>query len=190
MDKHKLGLFTLLLLLGLSLDARCQQAYVTGGAGASNWSLDCGSSGCSRNPTSWRVAAGYRLNHVVAFEGFYIDLGRARSSDFSTDGSLASTGLGVQTLLGWDFGTVELAGKIGWARMRNRFQAAPTSPYESLSRNRNEVIGGLMAAWHVAPNLSIRFDADIVTVALDGDFVYYARGADVTTYMLGVMLRF
>jgi hypothetical protein len=31
---------------------------------------------------------------------------------------------------------------------------------------------------------------DIVTVALDGDFIYYARGSDVTTLMLGVMFRF
>lgn len=177
-------------LLALAPAAPAQSMYAAGSAGTSHWALDCGPGDCARSPGTWRVAAGYRLNSVIAFEAFYIDLGRARSSDFSVDGSLSSTGLGVQALVGWDFGPVEVAGKIGGARLRNRFEAAPTSAYASLRIGSNELIGGVTAAWHVTPALSIRFDADIVTVALNGDALYYSRGADVTTYMLGAMLRF
>lgn len=179
-----------LCLLAPALEAQSQGFYVAGGAGASRWTYDCGAAGCDRAPATWRVAAGYRLNAVVAFEAFRIDFGRARSSDFSTDGTLAGRGLGVQTLVGWDFGPVEAAGKIGWARMRNRFEAAPTSTYASQTVTSNEAIGGFTMAWHVTPALAIRFDADIVSVVLNGDLLGYSRGSDAVSYMLGAMLRF
>lgn len=171
-------------------DARAEGLYLAGSAGSAHWSLDCGGNGCARDPGAWRLAAGWRLNPVVAFEAFYLDLGRARSSEASTDGTLAASGLGVQTLLGWDFGSVALAGKIGVARMRIAFDAAPTSLYGSERVRRNELVGGLAAAWHATPRLSFRFDADIVTVALNGDALFYSRGADVVTATLGAMLRF
>lgn len=180
-----------LCLLSPVADARADDGfYLAGSAGSAHWSLDCGSAGCSRDPGAWRVAAGWRPNAVVAFEAFHIDLGRARSSDFSTDGTLAARGLGVQTLVGWDFGTVALAGKIGVARLHIAFDAAPTSLYGSERLRRNEPIGGFTAAWHATPRLSFRFDADIVTVALNGDSLFYSRGGDVVTATLGAMLRF
>lgn len=184
-----------LVLLALCLlarlpDARADGLYLTGSAGQAHWGLDCGNAGCSRNPGAWRVAAGWQLNRVVAFEAFHIDLGRARSSDFSTDGTLAARGPGVQALVGWDFGAFGMAGKIGVARLRIAFDAAPTSSYTSQRLHSNEVIGGFVLAWHATPNLSVRFDADIVTVALNGDALYYSRGGDVVTSTLGMVLRF
>lgn len=171
-------------------DARAQGLYLTGSAGQAHWGLDCGSAGCSRNPGAWRVAAGWQLNHVVALEAFQIDLGRARSSEFMTDGTLAASGPGVQALVGWDFGNFGMAGKIGLARLRIAFDAAPTSSYASQRLHSNELIGGLVLAWHATPKLSVRFDADIVTVALNGDALYYSRGGDVVTSTLGLALRF
>jgi hypothetical protein len=47
-----------------------------------------------------------------------------------------------------------------------------------------------MGAYRVTPNISLRLDVDIVTVALDSSGIFYARGADVTTFMLGLMYRF
>jgi hypothetical protein len=182
-------------LLALALQAfapgaAAQEAYGTGGAGRSSWAFDCGAGGCQRNTTAWRVAAGYRFNRVVALEAFYMDLGRARSSDFSLDGRLGATGAGAQALIGWQFGNVDLAGKIGLAGMRNDFRASPTSLYSSSTARHTELIGGLMGAYRITPNVALRMDVDIVTVALEGDFLFYSRGSDVTTLMLGMMVRF
>ena len=175
---------------GLASGAAAQGAYVVGSAGRTNWAYDCGPDGCERDTTAWRVAVGYRFNRVVALEGFYTDFGRARSSSFSEDGSLGASGAGAQALIGWQFGAVDLAGKIGFAAMRNDFRASPTSSYSSSSARRTEVIGGLMGAWRVTPSVAVRLDFDILTVALDGDSIYYSRGSDVTTVMLGLMYRF
>jgi hypothetical protein len=106
------------------------------------------------------------------------------------DGRLGATGIGVQAIVGWQFETIDFAGKIGLARMRNDFRAAPTSSYSSLTVGRNELVGGLVCAYRITPNLAVRMDLDIVTVALDGDFLRYVRGSDVVTLMLGVMFRF
>lgn len=167
-----------------------QEAYGTGSAGRSSWAFDCGPAGCQRNTTAWRVAAGYRFNRVVALEAFYMDLGRARSSDFSLDGQLGAKGAGAQALIGWQFGDVDLAGKIGLAGMRNDFRPSPTSSYSSSTARHTELIGGLMGAYRITPNVALRLDVDIVTVALEGDLFFYSRGSDVTTLMLGVMVRF
>lgn len=188
---RKLNLWLVALALqGLAFGAVAQEAYAVGSVGRASWAFDCGPNGCQRGTTAWRVAAGYRFNRVVALEAFYADLGRARSSDFSLDGRLGATGAGVQTLIGWQFGDTDLAGKIGLAGMRNNFRASQTSLYSSTSVRRTELVGGLMGAYRVTPNLAVRMDVDIVTVALDGDFIYYARGSNVTTLMLGVMFRF
>ena len=177
-------------LQAMALGAIAQEAYAAGSAGRADWALGCGPAGCQRGTTAWRVAAGYRFNRVVALEAFYLDLGRARSSDFSVDGRLGATGLGAQALLGWQSDDLELAGKIGLAGMRNSFQASPTSLYPSTSVRRTELIGGLMGAYRLTPNVSLRLDVDIVTVALEGDLVFFSRGSDVTTLMVGMMVRF
>jgi hypothetical protein len=184
---------TWLLAIGLqalALAVCAQEAYLGGALGRSSWSLDCGAAGCERSTSAARIAAGYRFNRLVAVEGFYLDFGRARSSDFSLDGKLGATAMGVQTLLGWQFGGFELAGKLGLASMRNQFRPASSSLYSASSVHRNEFIGGLMGAYRVAPHFSVRLDLDLVTVALDGDALYYARGSDVATVMLGVVFRF
>jgi hypothetical protein len=175
---------------GLAFGVSAQEPYVVGAAGRSNWSYGCGPNGCQRSTTAWRVAAGYRFNSAVAWEAFHIDLGRARSSDFSADGDLSATGTGVQALLGWQFGDVDLAAKLGLARMTNEFHAAPSSSYASVRVQRNEFVGGLMGAYRVTPSVSVRLDLDIVTVALNGDALFYSRGLDVTAVLLGVMFRF
>jgi hypothetical protein len=188
---HKIWIGLLALALqAMAAGAAAQEAYVTGGGGRSSWTLDCGPSGCDRGPAAWRLGAGYRFNRAVAVEGFYVDFGRARSSEFSLDGTLSAAGLGVQGLFGWPIGDVDLAGKIGLVSLRNEFRAAGNSSYASSSLRRSELIGGLVGAWRVTPTLSIRLDLDIVTVALDGDTIYYARGSDVTAVTLGLMVRF
>lgn len=179
-----------LCLQALALGASAQEAYLAGGLGRSYWNFDCGPNGCDRTTASWRIAAGYRFNRLVAVEGFHFDFRRARSSETYLDGELAGTALGVQALLGWQVGEVELAGKIGLAEVRSDFRPAPTSFYAAKVSRHTEVIGGLMAAYRLTPNLSLRLDVDVVTVALDSGDIFYARGADVTTYMLGLMYRF
>jgi hypothetical protein len=175
---------------GLASGAAAQEAYVAGAAGHSSWSYGCGPEGCQRGTTAWRVAAGYRFNGGVALEGFYFDLGSARSSDITTNGRLRATGVGVQALLGWQFGQFDLAAKLGLADMRNDFRAAPTSLYASMGVHRTEFVGGLMGAYRVTPTVAVRLDMDIVTVALNGDAIFYSRGSNVTSTLLGVMLRF
>jgi hypothetical protein len=177
-------------LHGLAISAAAHEAYVVGSAGRANWAYDCGPNGCQRDTTAWRIAAGYRFNRVVALEGFYFDFGRARSSNFSVDGKLGATGAGVQSLIGWQFGAFDFAGKIGLASMTNDFRASPTSSYPSSRMRRTELVGGLMSAYHLTPALSVRLDVDILTVALNGDAVYYSRGSDVTTGLFGLIHRF
>jgi len=189
MKKLRPWLFAL-SMQALAFGAVAQEAYVGGSAGRSSWAYDCGPTGCQRNATAWRVAAGYRFNRVVALEAFYVDFGHAQNSYYAVNGRLSATGLGLQTLLGWRFGDFDLAGKIGLAAMRNEFRAAPTSSYSSTSRHRTELVGGLMSAYHVTPRLAVRMDVDVLTVALDGDAIYYSRGSDVTTVLLGVVFRF
>jgi hypothetical protein len=106
------------------------------------------------------------------------------------DGALGATRAGVQSLIGWQFGAFDLAGKIGLSEMTNDFRASPRSSYSSISVHRTELVGGLMSAYHLTPNLSIRMDADILTVALNGDAVFYSGGSDVTTVLFGLMYRF
>ncbi len=181
------------VLLGLtaaSFGTQAQGIYVAAGAGASQWGMDCGSSGCDRSATALRLAAGYRFNRVIALEAFQLDLGRARSSSNMIDGELRSRGTGVETILGGQIGDVELAGKIGLASMRNDFRAAPSSFDPSERRTRTEVIFGAMLAYRFTPQLALRFDLDFVTVALNGDFIFYSRGADVSTLTMGLAYRF
>jgi hypothetical protein len=179
-----------LCLQTLALGAVAQEAYVAGGVGQSNWNFDCGSNGCDRNTTAWRAAAGYRFNRIVALEAFYFDFGRARSSSAALDGTLGGTAVGLEALIGWQFGAFDLAGKIGLASVRADFRPAPTS-FDVATRVRNtEVIGGLMGAYRITPNVALRLDVDIVTVALERDTIFFRRGADVTTVLFGVALRF
>jgi hypothetical protein len=177
-------------LQGLALCAAAQEPYLVAAIGRSNWAFDCGSDGCQRGTTAWRVAAGYRFNRLVAVEGFYFDLGRSNSSNFSFDGKLGATGAGVQALIGWQFGEVDLAGKLGLAGMTNDFRASPKSSYASSRVHRTELVGGLMGAYHLTPSLAVRMDVDVLTVALDGDAFFYSRGSDVRTVVLGLMHRF
>lgn len=184
---------TVLMALGLlaaSCGAAAQEAYLMGAAGRASWNFECGPQGCQRGSTAWQLAAGYRFNRLVAVEALYLDMGRARSSDYALNGRLGGTALGAQVLLGWRIGDIDLAGKIGWAQVQADFRPAPGSLDVAERRHHNEVIGGLMGAYHLTPDLSIRLDVDIVTVALNSDFLFYSRGADVTTVLLGAMLRF
>jgi hypothetical protein len=175
---------------GLASVASAQVPYVVGSAGRSDWAYDCGPSGCQRNTAAWRVAAGYRFNRVVALEGFYFDLGRARSSDYSVNGRLGATAFGAQTLLGWQFGEAELAAKLGLAGMRNDFRSEAPNSAPSTSVHRTEFIAGVMATYRVTPSVGVRLDADYVTVALNGDALFYSRGSNVTTVLLGLTMRF
>jgi hypothetical protein len=179
-----------LIAQGLASAASAQEAYVAGSAGRSNWAYDCGPSGCQRNTGAWRVAAGYRFNRVVALEGFYSDLGRARSSDYSVNGRLGATAFGVETLLGWQFGDVELAAKLGLAGMRNDFRTESVNSSPSTSVHRTEFIAGVTGTYRVTPSVGVRLDADYVTVALNGDALFFSRGSNVTTVLLGFMVRF
>lgn len=191
MDKHTaLGGALVALLATQAPSAAAQEAYIAAGAGRSSWALDCGPRGCQRDTGAWRLAAGYSFNRVVALEAFYVDLGRARSSDFYLDGSLGATGAGVQALIGWQSEAFGVAGKIGLARMHNTFLASTGSSYSSITVRRNELIGALTASYRVTPSVALRMDLDIVTVALDGDFIRYVRGSDVRTLLLGVRLAF
>lgn len=183
-------LIGLLCLQALASGAVAQEAYVAGSAGQSNWNFDCGPAGCDRNTTAWRVAAGYRFNRVVAVEAFYADFGRARSSTSSLDGELSGQATGIEALVGWQFGAFEVAGKLGGASVRSDFRPAPGSFNVASTARHNEVIGGLMGAYRFSQNLSLRLDVDIVTVALDSFGIFYSRGADVTTYLLGLAVRF
>jgi len=180
----------LLCLQGLAFGAAAQDAYVVGSLGRASWDFDCGTNGCQRGTNAWRVGAGYRFNRVLALEAFHFDFGRARSSDYALDGTLGGAALGVQALVGWQFDVLDFAGKIGLARVRSEFRAAPTSGYESTTVHKGELMGGLMAAWRVTPGLAVRLDVDIVTLALNGDSLYFSRGSNVTTLLLGVAYRF
>lgn len=177
-------------LQALAIGATAQEAYVAGGVGRSSWNFDCGPNGCNRTTPSWRVAAGYRFNGVVAVEGFHFDFRRARSSEPYLDGELAGTALGMQALLGGQVGAFELAGKIGLAEVRSDFRPAPTSLNPAKASRHTEVIGGAMVAYRLTPNISLRLDVDVVTVALDSYGIFYSRGADVTSVTLGMTYRF
>lgn len=182
-----------LIVLGLqavSFGAMAQEAYLAGGLGQSHWNFDCGANGCDRSTTAWRVAAGYRFNRIVAVEAFYFDFGRARSSTPSLDGQLRGTAAGAQALVGWQFGAFDVAGKLGLASVRSDFRPAPTSFDVATNTRHTELIGGLMGAYRFTPNVALRMDLDIVTVALDSNGVFYSRGSDVVTVLLGAMFRF
>jgi hypothetical protein len=179
-----------LALSGLMGSAAAQPAYAAGAAGRTNWSYECGPAGCARDATAWRVAAGYRFNGVLALEAFFFDLGRARSSDFSVDGTLGASGVGVQSLIGWHIGDFEFAAKLGLAEMSNDFRASPTSAYASTRVHRKELVAGWMGSYPLSPELSIRFDMDFLTVALDGDAIFYSRGSDLRSTTLGLSYRF
>jgi hypothetical protein len=182
-------------LVGLGLTALvgsacAQDAYVLGSVGRSNWAYDCGPAGCALGSTAWRVAAGYRFNRAIAVEAFYGDFGRARSSNFSEDGTLGATGGGLQSLIGWHFGDFEFAAKIGLATLKSDFRAAPTSSYASMRAHRSELVAGLMAAYPLAADFSIRVDVDVLTAALDGNAIMYSRGSDVKSFLIGLSYRF
>ena len=189
MFKFRIGLIAG-CLQALAMGACAQEAYLAGGVGRSSWNFDCGPNGCERSTPSWRVAAGYRFNSVVALEGFHFDFRRARSSEPSLDGEIAGTALGMQALLGGQVGAFELAAKIGLAEVRSDFRPAPTSLNPAKTSRHTELISGAMAAYRLTPNFALRLDVDVVTVALNSYGIFYSRGADVTTVTLGMMYRF
>jgi hypothetical protein len=183
--------FVLGALLTATFSASAQEAYIAGGVGRSNWNMNCGPSGCNRTTTAFRVAAGYRFNRVVALEAFHFDFGRARSSDPSINGELGGTAQGAEAIVGWQFGDVEFAGKIGLASVHADYRPAPSSFYPAEHRTHTEPIAGAMLAYRFTPHLALRLDFDIVTVGLDTDrLFYYGRAADVSTVLLGVAYRF
>jgi hypothetical protein len=183
------GLLLAICLNGVVCGAAAQEAYLAAGLGISNSNFACGPTGCDRTTNSSRVAAGYRVNRIVAVEGFYSNFGRARSSDSSLDGELGGTALGVQALIG-QLGALDFAGKIGLTSVRSDFRPSATSRDVATVRHNIEVAYGFMGAYRFTPNLALRLDVDIVRVALDSTVIFYSRGADVTTIMLGVMVLF
>jgi hypothetical protein len=192
---RKMAIWCLLpCLQALAFGAAAQEAYVVGSVGSASYDFaECagfGSDGCQSKATAWRVGAGYRFNRVVALEGFHFDFGRARSSVYSLEGTFGGTAQGVEVLVGWQGEALEVAGKIGLARVRSDYRAASGSLFESTSATHTEVMGGLMGAWQIAPNVALRLDLDLVTLALNSDAVYFSRGANLTTLLLGVVVRF
>jgi hypothetical protein len=190
------GLLLAMCLNGMACGVAAQEAYVAGGIGSSDWSFDdCGTTGCDGSTSSWRVAVGYRFSRAFALEGFYFNYRCARASSFSLDGELCGTALGVQALLGYQFGAVDFAGKVGLAEVRSDFRASDTSFYSS-SVSRSTVLSlGLMAAYRFTPNLALRLDVDTVPVGLNTFWFQQllglkVDGAEVTTITLGVMVRF
>jgi hypothetical protein len=182
-------------LIGLALTvmvsaAAAQEPYLVGSVGQSYWNFDCGTNGCDRSTTAWRAGAGIRFNRIVAAEAFYYDFGRARSSDFSLDGKLRGTAVGLQALVGWMTTSYEVAGKLGLASVRSDFKPSPTSFDIAETNRHNELIGGLMFGYRFTKNLGVRLDVDLVTVALDSNGVFYSRGSDVTSAVLGLSLHF
>ncbi len=176
--------------LGAATLAQAQSFYVAGTAGRSNWSdLDC-NSGCDRHTTGLRVAGGAWFSRVFAAEAFIMDMGTARSSASSLDGRLRGRALGAVALLGWRGERFDIAGKLGVASVHSRFTAAPTSGWPSESKRSTEPVGGMMLAVRATPQLSVRFDADVMTVALIGGVFLYGRGADVHTFSLGASYAF
>jgi OOP family OmpA-OmpF porin len=188
--RNPLAWLLLLLLQAAPCGASAQEFYLAGGLGRSNWDMDCGPAGCKRDSNAWRVAAGLRLNRIVALEAFYFDFGRARSSGAGLDGELGGKAAGAEALLGYQFDRVEVAGKIGFASVRSAFRAAPSSFDSSESATHTEVIGGAMFAYRFTPQFALRLDFDIVTVALNSGSFFYSRGADVSTLTLGLQYRF
>jgi len=178
-------------LNGVVCGVAAQEAYLAGGLGSSNWNFDfCGTTGCDRSTSSWRVAAGYRFNRIVAVEGFYSDFGCARSSSVSLDGDLCGTALGVQALLGYQFGAVEFAGKVGLAGVRSDYHPSATNFNRSNASRNTELNIGLMGAYRFTPNLALRLDVDTVPVALWSDGFFFTSGANVHTITLGMMYGF
>lgn len=180
----------LLLLLAMGGAARAQEPYVAASAGQSSWNFDCGPTSCDRTGNTWRAAAGVRFNRIFAVEAFLLDLGRTRSSQPGIDGDWRARAPGVQALIGWQTRGFDLAGKIGLASVRTQFSAAPASFSVSETRTNSELIGGVMLGYHFTGHLALRFDFDIVTVALDSYGVFYSRGADVSTASLGLAWHF
>jgi hypothetical protein len=170
--------------------AQAQSFHVAGTVGRANWSdLDC-DGGCDRNTTALRLAGGAWFNRVVGAEAFVMDMGTARSSDTWLDGKLRGRAVGAVALLGWRGERVDVAGKLGLARVQSRFTAAPTSGWPSESKRSNEPVGGMMLAVRATPQLSLRLDVDVMTVALIGGVYLYGRGADVHTLSLGASYAF
>lgn len=170
--------------------AQAQSFYVAGTVGRSTWSdLDC-DRGCDRHTTGLRVAGGAWFSRAFAAEAFVMDMGTARSSDALLDGRLRGRALGAVALLGWRGERFDIAGKLGAASVHSRFTAAPTSNWPSDSKSSTEPVGGMMLAVRATPQLSVRFDVDVMTVALIGGVFLYGRGADVHTFSLGASYAF
>jgi len=176
-------------LVGATL-AQAQSFHVAASVGRADWSdLDC-DGGSDRNTTAFRVAAGAWFNRVVGAEAFAMDMGTARSSDYWLDGKLRGRALGAVALLGWRAERFDIAGKLGVASVHSRFSAAATSGWPSESKRSTEPVGGMMLAVRATPQLSVRFDYDVMTVALIGGVYLYGRGADVHTLSLGASYAF
>jgi hypothetical protein len=183
-------LAAVLLLPAGAMASEVRGFYAGASVGASEWENDCGGRICSREDIALRVMAGYRLNRVVAFEAYYADLGGADALDFSLDGRLRGRAFGASTTLGWRAPGFEIGAKLGFAIVRAAFRASPTSYYPSETVHNTEASAGLVGAVDLSERLALRLDIDLVTVALVSDGIYYARGADVFSYTLGLAYRF
>ena len=96
--------------------------YVGGGLGAGGINVDCsGTNKCDRVDVGGKLYGGYKLTNGLAFEGSYINYGKAkRTTDGSPTDNVKVDGFGVGIAMFGDVDQLNFSGRLGFATNRGK----------------------------------------------------------------------
>lgn len=147
--------------------------YLGGGVGYAGQSTDChGVDDCTNSRAGFKLLTGYQIMPNLAVEASYGDTGRTKATVYGVDLSnktesftIAALGLYPVTK------EIELFGKIGAHRTKNKIKESYREVSESYSLNTNGLLAGLGAQYRFMSNMIGRVEYEHLSRAvydLDG----------------------
>lgn len=137
------------------------------GAGGDRGRVDCVASfPCERSSADWKLFAGYQVNEAVDVQAVWFDAGRFKGGDTTPlgtefGGTFKLSGFGLTGGYRWEFATPwSLAGRVGLAAMRTRFDYANTI-WGSASKTTVQPLLGIGLAYAITPTVRLSLDYDL-----------------------------
>lgn len=140
-------------------------AYLTAGAGATQYETLCAGGACDRSDTGYRIAAGWGFADRWSVEALWLDPGSFVASDVTASGvpyrgTAEVTGFGATIGYALPIGDAFAIGaRLGVASMKADFTPGP-APAIAGGKTTTQPLYGIGAQWRFAPRWSLRLDWD------------------------------
>lgn len=142
--------------------------YLGGGAGYAGQRIDCrGVDSCSNSTTGFKLLAGYQIMPNFAIETSYGDTGRTKASGNDASASNKTKSFTIAALGLYPIGKeIELFGKLGAHRTKNRIHASMWGVSDSATLYTSGLLAGLGAQYRFTPNLLGRVEYEYLSRAV------------------------